>query len=134
MFAYICIAKRRNNATNDKNYSFNPLSSIPHDEEEGDELAYLNEFSISDEESDDSHNTDSNTYYDDEHKKDSVEYLSAGKKVRDLYSTSNATVTSSSKEGTSASLSTEDQIDDYDDDFVIDSDKETQQKESLIKK
>lgn len=88
---YLFLARRRRGGSDSKSYAFNPLLSRPprgDDDEEGDELAYLREFSLSDDglghsDDEDFHRgarSDGGAF-----DENPSTYLSAGKKARDLY-------------------------------------------------
>lgn len=87
--AYLYIAHRRRSKDGSSSYAFNPLLNRHghDDDEEGDELAYLNEFEVSDDESIDSDRYARGSLDDDLESAANAPSLAAGKKARDLYST-----------------------------------------------
>lgn len=94
---YLFLSHRRRNKSDTKSYAFNPLlnrSGRDDDEEEGDELAYLNEFEVSDDDSfDDLDHDDRGSLDNGLEGTPGAPYLAAGKKARDLYSTTPETTT-----------------------------------------
>lgn len=99
---YLFFARRRRNGNDSKSYAFNPLlnrSQRDGDDEEGDELAYLNEFSLSDDGEDDDRSYNEGVprrgQSEDSESSETVPYLAAGRKARNLYSTA-ATATTPS--------------------------------------
>lgn len=98
---YISMARRRR-GNGGKSYAFNPLLGRSNDDDEdGDELDYLNEFSLTDEE-DEEEEHEEDDYANESHSPS--EHLAAGKKARDLYSnTQGAKVTTIPKAGSESS-------------------------------
>lgn len=133
---YIFMARRRNNRKEDNSYAFNPLLNRTQrgdDEEEGEELEYLNEFSLG--ESDDEDSTGHRRRSDDSELSETLDYLPAGKKARDLYSNSVAQGAGSSLPSSAEEITEKSRSQDDDSHFTLeDSDDEHKGDTPLINK